>query len=205
MQTVNAFSFRWPAGIAMALAITVLLFYVMQSLIAGTRSIIDNADTGFIVELVKPPEMEPLKTRQETPVRPPEPEPIPRPPEVLLDGPGITEIGSNAPPPQPVTGTGPSLALLDGVYLPIVRVEPAYPRRALSNGVEGYTIVEFDVAADGSVRNPRIIDFFPTSVFNSASLDAISKFRYKPQVENGKAMMVIGVRNRFTFTLEAGD
>ena len=33
----------------------------------------------------------------------------------------------------------------DGEYLPIVKVAPVYPRRALQRGIEGFVIVEFTV------------------------------------------------------------
>ena len=44
-----------------------------------------------------------------------------------------------------LSSSGFGLAPSDGEYLPIVKVQPVYPRRALSRGIEGYVIVEFTV------------------------------------------------------------
>lgn len=50
-------------------------------------------------------------------------------------------------------GSGMSLQASDGEYLPIVKVQAAYPRRALQRGIEGYVVVEFTVTKQGSVRD----------------------------------------------------
>jgi len=62
-------------------------------------------------------------------------------------------------------------------------------------------IVEFDVWTDGSVRNARVIEHYPSEIFDQTSLNAISRFRYKPKIENGKPVIVTGMQNRFTFEL----
>ena len=40
---------------------------------------------------------------------------------------------------------GVGFGVSDGEYLPIVKVAPVYPARALRMGIEGYCIVEFTV------------------------------------------------------------
>ena len=47
--------------------------------------------------------------------------------------------------------SGLALDAGDGEYLPIVKVQPIYPRRALQRGIQGYVIVEFTVTKNGSV------------------------------------------------------
>ena len=105
----------------------------------------------------------------------------------------------------PVNGNVPqrgiNLGATDGDYLPIVKVQPNYPRRAQQQGIEGYAIVQFDVGADGSVRNAHIIESAPGSKFNAASIKAALCFRYKPRVDNGIAVTVFGVENKFTYKL----
>ena len=61
--------------------------------------------------------------------------------------------------------------------------------------------MEFDISAEGTVINPRILVAYPTSIFNAASLKAIQKFKYKPYVENGVAKPVFGIRNKFSYQL----
>jgi len=88
----------------------------------------------------------------------------------------------------------------DGVddYLPIVRVAPVYPRRALDNGLSGSVTIEFTVTKKGRVKRPRVVES-TDSVFDKAAIEAVRKFRYKPRVENGIAVAAPGVVVRMTF------
>ena len=90
----------------------------------------------------------------------------------------------------------------DGEYLPIVKVQPIYPRRALQRGIEGYVIVEFTVTKNGSVANPKVVEAEPPNLFDKAAVDAAKKFKYKPRVIDGEPTEVMGVQNRITFTMK---
>ena len=96
---------------------------------------------------------------------------------------------------------GLALESSDGEYLPIVKVAPVYPRRALSRGIEGYVIVEFTVTKQGTVRDPKVIKAEPESLFDRAAMDAALKFKYKPRVVNGEAVEVAGVQNKISFQI----
>jgi len=69
--------------------------------------------------------------------------------------------------------------------LPIFTASPVYPRRALSAGITGWTLVRFTIIGDGSVINPVVIESDPPGVFDATSLRAISNFRYNPRFEDG--------------------
>ena len=90
----------------------------------------------------------------------------------------------------------------DGEYLPIVKVAPIYPRRAQTRGITGYCIVEYTVTTSGSTKDIRPVDCQPSGVFESASVKAAEKFKYKPRVVDGTAIEVAGVQNKFTYELE---
>lgn len=90
----------------------------------------------------------------------------------------------------------------DGEYLPIVKVAPIYPRRAQTRGISGYCIVEYVVTKTGSIRDPIAVDCSPQGVFESASVKAAEKFKYKPRVVDGEPIEVAGVQNKFTYELE---
>ena len=53
---------------------------------------------------------------------------------------------------------GVGFGVSDGEYLPIVKVAPVYPSRALSRGLEGFVIVEFTVTRQGTVRDPVVVE-----------------------------------------------
>ena len=97
---------------------------------------------------------------------------------------------------------GPGIVATDGEYLPIVKVAPVYPMRALQRRLEGYVVVEFVVTASGNVRDIVVVESSDT-VFEQAAIDAATKFRYKPRVVDGQAIEVAGVQNRITFRLDA--
>lgn len=96
---------------------------------------------------------------------------------------------------------GPGLSATDGEYLPMVKVQPQYPRRALSRGVEGYCIVAYTVTKTGATRDPVAVDCQPKGMFERASVKAAAKFKYKPRVEDGQAIEVSNVKNKFTYKL----
>ena len=99
------------------------------------------------------------------------------------------------------SGFGVAAGTADGDYLPIVKVAPVYPRRAVDRGIEGYVIVEFTVTKTGAVRDPVVVEYHPSTIFNKAAINAALKFKYKPRVVNGEPIEVHGVLNRITFEL----
>jgi protein TonB len=90
----------------------------------------------------------------------------------------------------------------DSDVAPIVRVLPVYPARAQERGIEGYVIVEFTIAADGTVKDAFVLESEPSKIFDRAALRAIRKWKYKPKVEDGVAMERSGNRIRLPFELE---
>jgi protein TonB len=97
---------------------------------------------------------------------------------------------------------GVGLDTSDGEYLPIVKVQAVYPRRALQRGIEGYVVVGFTVTKQGTVRDPYVIEAQPESIFDQAAMEAVLKFKYKPRVVNGEPVEVEGVQNRLTFAID---
>src|SRR5690606_31982176 len=92
---------------------------------------------------------------QEKPDKPEKPEIQPDIPEPDFDTPDVSPESVSVATPEVSAEVGDiNVASFssDGEYLPIVRVEPIYPTRAASRGIEGYVIVEFTVTTNGSVR-----------------------------------------------------
>ena len=92
----------------------------------------------------------------------------------------------------------------DQDYLPIKKVGPVYPRRAQNRGTEGFCVLTFTVTAEGAVKDPYVAaaEDCPNSIFLSASIRALSQFKYRPRIVNGKPVPVSGVQNKFTYELE---
>ncbi|MEE8379443.1 MAG: TonB family protein [Gammaproteobacteria bacterium] len=97
---------------------------------------------------------------------------------------------------------GAGLQATDGEYLPIVKIAPQYPRRALNRGIEGYAIVEYTVTKQGTVKDPVVIESSPGTIFNNAAIKSALRYKYKPRVVDGVPVEVSGVRTKITFELE---
>ncbi len=80
-------------------------------------------------------------------------------------------------------------------------VAPRYPRNALRRNVSGWVDVSFTVTRAGSVADVEVMDSTPGTVFDNAAVDAVSKWRFEPVVENGRPMPK-RVAVRMSFTLQ---
>ena len=199
--------------------VTLGLFYLMQYLIQGADSALTDDKIGNLVDFVRVKQEQELETKQRKPKKPPPPdEPPPDvPPQnfnVAVDNAGFSM--SNVDLSVNVDVGGGGFGITDGEYLPIVKVQPQYPRRALSRGLAGYVIVEFTVTEQGTVRDPIVVEKCgyipnprapkecvdsPHSVFNSSAIKAALKFKYKPKVIDGVPIEAAGVQNKITFEL----
>jgi len=199
---------RMLIGAVLAVAVTAGLFWTMSYLIESTDSALDESGISNIVDFVRLKKDESIERRQIKPEKPPPPEaPPPQPPSPQLDSlnPNAEKIAISAAPVETdieMSG-GFSLGVGEGDYLPIVKVAPIYPQRALSRGIEGYCVVQYTVTKQGTTANPFVIeDECTSSLFHSASVQAALKFKYKPRVVDGQAIEVPGVQNKFTYEIE---
>ena len=198
---------RYALGVAIGLAVTILLFLLMEKLIESDRTPYSEPPKGELLSFVRLLE-EPPPVTKEPPKKPPE---VKLPPD--LDPPQLPPIETCekagcgtavVPPPADPPKVIPNGAATDGEFLPIMKVAPEYPRGAASRGIEGYVLLEFTVTSLGSVRDPVVVDASPPGVFERAATAASLKFRYKPRVLNGQPVDVRGVRNVIRFELESG-
>lgn len=69
---------------------------------------------------------------------------------------------------------------------PLVQIPPIYPISAKLAGVEGTVLLHFTVQIDGTVDSVEVISARPEHVFDEAAKSAVSKWRFKPGIKNGK-------------------
>ena len=96
---------------------------------------------------------------------------------------------------------GQAKAIVASEYLPIVKANPKYPRRAQLRGIEGYVVLEYVVDETGRVVNPRVLEAKPRRTFDKAAIEATHLYRYLPAVKEGQPIAVSGVRTRITFEM----
>ncbi len=89
----------------------------------------------------------------------------------------------------------------DSDYIPLYRVEPEYPSRALRRRIDGKVVLELTVTAEGRTADIRVVDADPPGFFEEAAIAAARKFRYAPRYENGQPVATREVRYLFTFAL----
>lgn len=199
---------RLVFGIIIGLVVTAALFWFMQYLIETADRELNEGASGHLIDFVRLKRDESIQRRQLKPKKPPPPDaPPPQPPTPQLDNldPNAEKIAISAAPVETdieMSG-GFSLGVGEGDYLPIVKVAPIYPQRALSRSVEGYCVVQYTVTKQGTTRNPFVVeDQCTSSLFHRASVQAALKFKYKPRVIDGQAVEVPGVQNKFTYEIQ---
>lgn len=197
---------RYLFSIVMGVAVTMSLLFIMQLLIVTGKQALTEPRDRYLLEFVRVRRNENVNTEDYQPEKPPKPPEVPPevPPQDMDNvDPNAPTINVAAPEvAQNVDIGGPGgMNIAEGDYLPIVRVAPVYPARALSRGLEGYVDLEFTVTDTGTVRDP-IVSFSTSSLFERAALRAVLKFKYKPRVVDGVPVEVPGVKTRITFKIE---
>ena len=197
---------RYAFSIVTGVVITLSLLFVMHLLIEYGESAVTKERTRHNLEFVRVKRNEALNTEDYTPEKPPKPPETPpeTPPQDMdnidPDAPSINIAAPTVDTNTDIGGPG-GMNIAEGDYLPIVRVAPVYPARALSRGLEGYVDMSFTVTTAGTVRDPIVI-FSTSSLFERAATRAVLKFKYKPRVVDGVPVDVPNVKTRITFKIE---
>ncbi len=188
---------------AIAGLITLFLFVVMKILITGQDGTLDQIASRTKIEFIRIERDEDINTKNRKPPRPKQKPSAPPPPLTRQKPP---------PPPSALDKVMPNfnMAMIDGKLsapsdaeiLPLVRVPPQYPTRALNRGIEGWVLLEFTVSKAGTVLSPRVVRSSPPVVFDRAAVRAVTRWKYRPQIINGQPTDRKGVQTVIAFELE---
>jgi protein TonB len=78
-------------------------------------------------------------------------------------------------------------------------VAPKFPASTRNRGMDGWVELEFTVLLDGSTGNIVVTNSSPRRTFDSAAMNAVAQWRYKPVIRDGKPVeQRAAVRIRFT-------
>lgn len=181
------------------------LFFLMQWLIANPGNDSQEEIYGQVIDFVRIREDSEARRRERKPpkkIAEPEPEPpqlnmaqVPRP-----RGEALAQADVNLDF-QLAGGLGIGNAPSDADVIPLVRIEPTYPERALSRGTEGWVMLEFSISPQGSVQDVVVVDAEPQRVFDSAAKRAVRRWKYRPRIEDGTAVTRQGVQVVLTFRM----
>ena len=197
---------RYAFSVVIGTVVTLSLLFVMHLLIASGKTALTKPRDRAKLEFVRVKRNESLNVEDFTPEKPPKPpETPPETPPQDMDNMDPNAPTINIAPPTVATNMdigGPGgMNIAEGDYLPIVRVAPVYPARALSRGLEGYVDLSFTVTMAGTVLDPVIL-FSTSSLFERAATRAVLKFKYKPRVVDGVPVDVPNVKTRISFQIE---
>lgn len=198
---------RFLIAFAIAAFVTFGLFYLMQTLI-GVEGTLDESEKVKVVDFVRVQRSEEVKKKDREPPKKDKVEDEPPPPEMDFDpsdaldqgGIGISGVDDTGLGGLD-TGGGFTMASADGDAVPMVRVPPQYPERALQRGIEGRVLVEFTISKSGSVKDAKVIAYEPSTIFNKAAIQAVMQWKYNPKIENGKAVEQRGIRIAIPFLI----
>ena len=196
---------RIAAAVSFGTGIKFGLLFIMQLLISTGEQAMTETENFRLGDFVRVERTEVVEVKKEKPEKPPEPEQMPEMPTPDMLNNFDNSMAVSVSAPQIRTGMnigGVGFGISDGEYLPIVKVAPVYPARALNRGLEGYVIVEFTVTRQGTVRDVGVVESTST-LFERAAMESALKFKYKPRVIDGVAVEVPGVRNKITFEISA--
>jgi periplasmic protein TonB len=186
-----------------------LLFMLMQAMIATDESGPATRDDPQRIDFLRVERDERIRERERQRPDPPEEPPEPPPPPDMqvqqeqMPQPDIRMDMPRLDLPAGLTGgmylgrAGDHAGAGDGDVIPIVRIEPQWPREALIQGIEGWVRVEFTIREDGTVADPRVIEAEPRRIFDRAALRAIQRWRFRPRIVDGRP-----VERRATQTIE---
>jgi periplasmic protein TonB len=203
---------RYLIAIVVAFAITLSLFFLMNSLIEFGRVRLGDDENIRVIDFVRLKHEDQIQTKKRELPQKQKLDAQPAPPALNIpkssSAAGGEAIKISAPPPMVQKAVklsgGPSLssAPSDAGSSPLVRIQPMYPRAAAEKRIEGWVLIEFNITTSGSVEKAHVIDSSPANIFDKAALRAISRWKYKPKIVDGAPVETRGVQVKLTFKLD---
>ena len=170
----------------------------------------ENISVNFLMEQ----EIEDLKLRdRKLPEKPKKQEVPPDSPKMKVQSSEVQRPKLEARLPDldlsDTTDTGVATGGLSGSQdkeaIPSFRIDPMYPRSAALQGTEGFVVLKFDITESGTTKNISVLQARPPQIFNSSAIQALRKWKYKPKVEGGKAVVQKNLKVRLDFKLEGEE
>jgi protein TonB len=196
---------RIPFSLASGLLLALAGFFGLVQLI-GAPLAVEPRVIADIISFTPQRQLTPIENKRDPKVEREPPTATPTGPRI---GPGNFDgTATRVRPPMTKVGgveRGGGIQMgIDRDVIPLVRIDPTYPPREQSRGVEGWVLVQFTVTATGTVRDAVVVESEPKSVFDAAALEAIGRWRYNPRVDRGIAVDRVGLRTLIRFELQNG-
>ena len=195
---------RIPIAALAGAIFTSSMFWLLWSLIETSFEAGERAEAARI-EFSRMRRDTEVATKRDEKVERERPPPTPETPRLAFAAGGIDNNVAQLAPVVDARGAMSRMSMSAGSdrdVIPLVRINPDYPPRAQTRGIEGYVIVQFTITATGTVKDAIVVEAQPKGMFDDAALKAIARWRYNPKVDAGVAVERVGVRTRLTVQLE---
>jgi protein TonB len=195
---------RIPIALALGGLFTTSVFFVLWHLVGKDPEVVSSEEAARI-EFSRMRRDSEVQTKREEKVERERPPPTPQAPRVSFSTGGLDNNVATLSPIVDTRGAMSGMKMSAGSdrdTIPLVRIPPDYPPRALSRGLEGWVEVQFTITATGTVKDAIVVNAEPKNIFDDAALKSISRWRYNPRVEGGVAVERVGMRTRIVFELE---
>lgn len=194
-----------PVALAMALGLFTFMAWMVD---AGHQRVPEEKQLLAFDMVMVEQEREAQRRQRVAPEKPDTPEP---PPEAV---PTASQTTATTAAP-----TMPNLALDTAVSglainvpqfsdfgsnqqaMPLYRVEPRYPARAMKKGAEGYVVILFTIDQQGRPTDIKVTEAKPRRLFEKEAIRALRKWKYQPKVVEGKAIAQVGQTVRLEFKI----
>ncbi|WP_052154930.1 energy transducer TonB [Aliiglaciecola lipolytica] len=192
-------------SIILAALMTFALFVMMQKLIAQDSDYIAPPETGVFIDPVF--NSQDSKTIEQTKIKPIVPPPaMPKTiqPKIEFE-PNDSDVISNFTvkvPTQEIVKENQFLAIEDAETTPMIRISPKYPVHAARDGIQGWVKLKFSIDVSGAVKDIEVIDAQPKRTFDREARKALKKWKYKPQIVDGKPVEKTGLEVVLDFKLD---
>ena len=110
------------------------------------------------------------------------------PPAAATPAPAAPKPAATPAPPPVAEAPAPAPAGETHAAQLVKSAAPAYPPEAVRSHKDGWVQVEFTVDPNGQVTDAKVANADPPRLFNTAALDAVRRWTFKPRMENGKAV-----------------
>ena len=112
----------------------------------------------------------------------------------------VQRMGSASRSAPAAAAGGPDLVALAAQLKRTRYSPPEYPDRALDDRISGSVVVQYVVDEKGRTKDIKVTQSTPPGVFDSAAIDAIRRWRYRPARYDGQPVAV-PVRTLIRFVL----
>ena len=195
---------RVPIAVILGGLFTTSMFWLLWVAV-GTAFDVGDRSEAQRIEFSRMRRDTEVATKRDEKVERERPPPTPETPRMAFSAGGIENNVAQLTPIVDARGAMSRMTMSAGSdrdVIPLVRINPDYPPRALSRGLEGWVQVQFTITPTGTVADAKVVNAEPKSIFDDAALKAIARWRYNPKVEGGVAVERVGVQTIIRFQLE---